>query len=229
MKTRYILSLCLPALLVACNSGPDAAVDGTSDAPVDLQAPAGTYALDPNHASLVWTIPHLGLSDYTVRFVTFDGQVTLNPENLEQSSVTLSIDPASVRTEFPGDWEATHPGVPFPSFDAQIAQDEGMLNAADGAPITFTSTQVNQTGPRTADVTGDLNFRGQTRPVTMKATFNGELESHPFARVPAIGFNAEGSFKPSEFGVNLLGGVLGDEVTVRFSGEFILNADAAQQ
>ena len=61
--------------------------------------------------------------------------------------------------------------------------------------MTFVSTSVKKTGARTAKVTGDLTFLGQTRPVTLDATFNGEIERHPFANVPAIGFAAEGPFQ----------------------------------
>ena len=38
--------------------------------------------------------------------------------------------------------------------------------------------------------------------------------------MPVVGFSASGSFKPSEFGVNTMNGVLGDEVTIHFNGEF---------
>ncbi len=38
----------------------------------------------------------------------------------------------------------------------------------------FVSTAVKSTGDKTADVTGDLTLHGVTKPVTFKATFNGE-------------------------------------------------------
>lgn len=231
MKIKSILMVSTFALLAACGQSPEpAAQNGTAEttetAP-EVKAPAGVYALDKTHASLIWSIPHLGMSDYTARFANIDAKVTLDPENIAQSSVVLTIDPASVRTDYPGDYAGTHANSGFKSWDEQIALSPDFLDGRKAPQISFTSTKVEQTGPRTAKVTGDLNFRGQTRPVTLDATFIGSVESHPFRKVPAIGFSAEGSFKPSEFGVGLLGGTLGDEVKVRFNGEFISEQPAA--
>ncbi|MEM6903547.1 MAG: YceI family protein, partial [Pseudomonadota bacterium] len=43
-----------------------------------ITVPSGTYVLDPTHASIVWKISHLGLSDYTARFNSFDATVDFN-------------------------------------------------------------------------------------------------------------------------------------------------------
>lgn len=232
MKTRHILMASAFALLAACGQADQpgaAAGDPAVEAAVELQAPAGVYGLDNNHASLTWSIPHLGLSNYTARFTRFDATVTLDPENLEASSVSLTIDPASVRTDFPGDYPGTHPGSEFRTWDEDIALNPNFLHGREFPQITFNSTRVEQTGPRTARVTGDLAFRGATRPVTLDATFNGELPTHPATSTPAIGFSAEGTFQPSEFGVNLFGGALGDAATIRFEGEFLQHAAAEAQ
>lgn len=225
--TRFALALPLAVLLAGCGAGTEDAPEGqdgstatgaaAQEETVEVVAPAGEYALDKNHAALTWSIPHMGLSDYQARFADYDASLTFDPENPENSAIELSIVPASVTTVFNG--EFAEPG--YDSWEDRIATDPGMLGAEDGAPITFRSTSVTMTGDRTADVTGDLTMRGQTKPVTMKATFTGNTDAHPMLRVPAIGLSAEGSFKPSEFGVNLMGGALGDEVTVRFNGEFL--------
>src|SRR6218665_431659 len=222
MKVKSILAISALALLAACGKSPEVSgSDQTSEAATEVKAVAGTYALDKTHAALIWSIPHLGLSNYTARFASFDARLTLDPGDIGKSSVVLTINPASVRTDYSGDYRGTHPDNKFKSWDEQIALSPDFLDGGKAREITFTSTKVEQTGPRTAKVTGDLAFRGQTRPVTLDATIIGAAESHPFRKIPAVGFSAEGSFKPSEFGVGLLGGVLGDEVKVRFDGEFI--------
>lgn len=72
-------------------------------------------------------------------------------------------------------------------------------------------------------MTGDLTFLGQTKAVTLAVRFNGELEKHPFFQRPVLGFSAEGKFKRSDFGLaKVLPTVMvGDEVTIRFEGEFV--------
>ena len=75
-------------------------VHGKDRVPVS-QLPPGVYQLDRGHASLTWKVDHLGLSDYTARFATFDAQLTLTPDDLSKSKVEVTVDPASVRTDYP--------------------------------------------------------------------------------------------------------------------------------
>ena len=223
-----LIAVSLAALVAACGQ-PAAQNEGaaatTASAPVELKAPAGVYALDPTHATLQASVLHNSISNYTVRFNKIDGKVTLDPANLENSSVEFTVDPASVDANYPGDYTGTHANSGFKSWNEDIANSPSNLNARQFPQMTFKSTKVSKTGERTADVTGDLTFLGVTKPVTFKATFNGEIESHPFMQVPAIGFAAEGTFKRTDFGMAL--GYVGDEVTVRFDGEFLKQADAA--
>jgi polyisoprenoid-binding protein YceI len=227
MKIASIAALSALALLAACNKpGEVPAASATSgaqaEAPVTLKAPAGVYALDPTHATLQWSLLHNTISHYTARFDKFEAELTLDPANLDNSKIAATIDPTSVSAAYPADYKATHADSGFATWDQEIAGSDKFLNARAFPTITFVSTKVEKTGARTAKVTGDLTFLGQTHPVTLDATFNGEIERHPFAQVPAIGFAAEGKFKRSEFGMGV--GPLGDEITIRFDGEFIQKA-----
>lgn len=220
MKLKLVLAAVAPAILAACSQSPEStAAEGTEAEAVEVVVPSGEYTLDKTHASLMWSIPHMGVADYVVRMADIDANLTLNTEDVSQSSVVVTIDPLSVSTLYPGDYQPRG-GATYTSFDEEIAKSPDFLNAADGAPITFTSTSVEQTGPTTARITGDLQMRGQTHPVTLDATLSGQMESHPFGGMPVVGFSATGSFKPSDFGVNLMNGALGDEVKVTFNGEF---------
>lgn len=230
IKAAFI-AVSAAALLAACNApannndAPAASTTAAAAGPVELKAPAGVYALDPTHAILQTSVLHNSISNYTVRFNKIDSKVTLDPANLENSTVEFTVDPTSVDANFPGDYAGTHANSGFRNWNEDIANNPAHLNARQFGQVTFKSTKVTKTGDRTADVTGDLTFLGVTKPVTFKATFNGEIESHPFLQVPAIGFAAEGTFKRTDFGMAL--GYVGDEVTVRFDGEFIKQADAA--
>ena len=62
---------------------------------VDL--PEGEYHLDLSHASIVWKVSHLGLSNYVARFTDFDATIDYQPDNIEKSSVSVSIDLYGVR------------------------------------------------------------------------------------------------------------------------------------
>lgn len=196
----------------------------------DIKVPAGTYLLEPTHAHLQWSLLHMGLSHYTARFDKLDAEIVLDPADLSKSSVVVSIDPNSVNANFPDAlYKSVHANSGYASWSEEIAKSPKYLNAGAFPTIDFKSTAVTQTGPRTADVTGDLTLLGVTKPVVLHARFNGELEKHPFMRRPAIGFAAQGTFKRTDFGLAkaLPTTGVGDEVTIRFDSEFVQKAAPA--
>ncbi len=175
-----------------------------------LSVPAGEYVLEKTHASVTWRVKHLGLSNYPARFVTFDSTIQLDPKTVTKSSVTVTIDPRSVRTEYP-----------FPDkedFDKVIA--EKFLMAGEHPSISFASTGLVATGATTGKLTGNLTLAGVTKPVTLDVTLNAAKE-HPFRKVPALGFSATGSFKRSDFGITDLIPMVSDEVELIIEAEFL--------
>jgi polyisoprenoid-binding protein YceI len=183
-----------------------------ASAQLATDVPAATYKIDPTHASLTWRVLHMGLANYTARFTKLDATLTLDPAKPESAKLTASVDPTSIKTDYP-----------FPekeNFDKVLGESAKWFNGAVSKSITFTSTAVKMTGAKTADVTGDLTFLGVTKPVTLKATFNGGMAVHPFSKKPAVGFSATGSIKRSEFGMT--GGIpfVGDDVALVIEIEF---------
>src|SRR3984893_2400465 len=132
----------------------------------DIKAPNGTYKNDPLHSSLTFKIDHMGLSHYTSQFIKFNATLDFDPAKLANSSVTVNIDPTSVRTDYSGDFKAAQKDSPYSTFDEQIARDNKFLNADKYSTVTFKSTKVVQTG-ETLKITGDLRFLGVTKPVTL--------------------------------------------------------------
>ncbi|KRW95249.1 YceI family protein [Paracoccus sp. MKU1] len=187
---------------------------------IEVKAPAGIYELDLTHAVLLWSVKHNGISNYTARFNDIEATLKLDPTKIEDSSVEVVIDPTSVETGYRGNYKATHADSGFETWDEEVARSPKFLNGDNYSTIVFKSTKVMPTGPTTADVTGNLEFLGVTKPVTLKATFNGEIEKHPFRDVPTVAFAAEGVFDRTEFGQPK--GSVGSEITIRFDGEFIL-------
>lgn len=193
----------------------------------DIKAPKGEYKLDPNHASLTIKVLHMGLSNYTLRFTRFDATLSLDPANLEKSSVTATIDPASIETDYPGDYKATHKDSPYATFDEALSKGPKFLNSGTYPTITFKSTSVKARKDGRLAVTGDLTFLGQTRPVTLDTVVVGSMEKHPYIPKGLVGFSATTKFNRSEWGMVGTQQFLGDEVNLVFEGEF-QQADAAQ-
>ncbi len=191
----------------------------TTPSSIEVQAPLGIYKLDPTHAVLLWSVKHNGISNYTARFTDIEATLMLNPVKIENSSIEVTIDPKSVETGYRGNYKATHADSGFETWDEEVARSPKFLNSDAHPTITFKSTKVTLTGPATADVTGDLNFLGVTKPVTLKATFNGEIEKHPFKGTPTVAFAADGVFDRTDFGQPK--GPVGPEIKIQFDGEFI--------
>jgi polyisoprenoid-binding protein YceI len=225
---KKLILVGLAALAAACNPSAETAaapsvVETTAAAPIVIAAPTGEYVSDPNHSSVSFSLQHLGLSAYNLKFKTFDATVAFDPANIAASKVTASIKAADILAGYPGDYAAGHPGSKFKSWEDDLANSTNFLDAGQHSTITFVSTAVEPSGERTAKVTGDLSLKGVTKPVTLDVTFSGETDAHPFAKVPAIGFSAVGSFKRSEFGLDyLLPSIVGDDVKVQIEGDFIL-------
>lgn len=180
-----------------------------------LDAPSGTYVLDPNHASLHFKVMHAGLSNYTARFTRMTVVVELDAADPEKSSLRVTVDPTSIETDYPNP-EAK-------DFDAELRDDPRFFNATAFPEITFTSTKMTQTGENSGIVEGDLTLLGVTRPVSMEVTLNGALAKHPFVDAGALGISAVGTLKRSDFGMTALVPAVADSV------EFIVEAELIEQ
>ncbi len=189
--------LALPLLvftLVACGApsqpGESAPATQQPETPIVHTAPAGAYTLDKPHSSLIVRLSHLGYSQFTARFETWDAELTLDPAAPENSQISVSIDPRSIASDNP------------PAGFIDIMRGGEFLDAAQFPAITFRSTRVERTGPNTARITGDLTLHGVTKPVTLEARFNGGYEGIPALDPQArIGLSARGVFNRSEFGM----------------------------
>lgn len=207
--SRFALPAAALALLIAA---------APLQAPLQAQtpvttAPAGTYALDVTHSSVTFQVSHLGLSAYVANFGKLSGELSFDPANPSAMRVTAGIDPTSMLLPAP------------PAGFLQKLLGKDWLDAAAHPMITFRSTGVTLTGPRTADVAGDLTIKGVTKPVVLKATFNGGWAASAMGG-PKVGFSAVTTFKRSDFGVTAslpprgTSFGVGDEVKVQIETEW---------
>ena len=186
-------------------------------APV-VNVPAGTYVVDTNHARLTWSVDHLGVAPYSARFDAFTMRLQFDPKRLENTVLEASVDPRSVDTGHSGpeDW------------DGELATSGEYLDANNHPAITYRSTGVVRTGPRSATLDGELTLLGVTRPMRFDVTYTGSAREHGPAAVPAIGFVAVGTFDRTSHGLTHLAPAepgakgIGPIVTVRMEAEFML-------
>lgn len=176
--------------LVACGAptAPPAA-EAPAETAVEHTAPAGAYTLDKSHASLIIRVNHIGYSNFTARFQTWDASLNFDPAAPENSSISATIDPRSIASDNP------------PAGFIDIMRND-FLKSPEFPQITFRSTRVERTGQNTANITGDLTLLGVTRPVTLEARFNGGYEGMSLDPHARVGFSAHGTFNRSDFGMS---------------------------
>ena len=193
----------IPAALAGCLlAAPALAADFTST-PADVKP--GTYALDPAHGKITWSVIHLGFSSYTGQFAQVAATLQLDPKNPAASTLAASVTPSSI-------------GTFNPALDKNL-KGGGFLDVATFPTATFKSTSVTPSGANTAAVAGNLTLHGVTRPVTLNVTFN-QAGTNPIDHVYEAGFDATASIKRSDFGIDAYLPSLGDEVKLEIEGEF---------
>jgi polyisoprenoid-binding protein YceI len=167
-------------------------------------ASGGVYHLDKKLSSVTLKLSHLGLSYYTLRFDSFDGSYSYDPENPAASRITVTLQAASIDT---GD----------AAFSRQVADQA--LNAGRFATITFVSTAVHPGQGGKGEVVGGLTLNGVTRPVTLDVVYNGDVRSP--SHEERMGFSAVAAIQRSAFGLTAYAPLAGDEVSVLIEAEFV--------
>ena len=232
MKTSIAASVGAIAL-PACGANDDAAsIDAAETPPVEAdtaelhpllaEVATGSYSLEKTQAFMTVKGGHGGgISQYRISFTDIDADLDFAPAAPESSSITFTINPAMVETNYPGDYKAGHADSQWESWNEDVSRDAKWLNADAFPEITFVSTSATKTGDLSGTVTGDLTLLGVTKPVTLDVTYNGVANPPWFEGRDVIGFDASTKVMRSEFGMGAYIPNIGDEVTVEFSGEFL--------
>ncbi len=177
-------------------------------------APAGEYRLDRTHASVVFRVSHLGFSFYTGAFTRFDASLFFDPAEFAASRLNATIEVNSL--EVPAPPEGFRDELLGPKW----------FDAGNHPVMTYTSTRIEQTGPDTARVTGELSLRGQTHPVALELRFNGGYPGLPgFDPQARIGFSAHGMLNRSDFGMTIGIPVAGSSMGVGDVVEFNIETE----
>ena len=164
-----------------------------------------SYTIDISHSEILFQVRHL-VTKVRGRFDDFDGTITFDEGNPAASSVSVTIQSASIDTNEKD--RDTH------------LRSADFFDVEKFPTLTFASKSVSGSGS-SYSVVGDLTIHGTTREVTLPATFLGHAKD-PWGNA-RVGFETELTVNRKDFGLNWnaaleAGGFLvGDEVKISLS------------
>lgn len=182
-----------------------------SSAALLLLATAGfsqTWNWDKAHSQLNFGITHMGISEIDGTFSDVTAKLTSTKDDLSDATVELSADVNSISTG--NDQRNNH--LKSPDF----------FDAAKYGTLTFKSTSFKKTSDKSYDVAGNLTLHGVTKPVVLKAVFNGTVVN-PMSKKTVGGFKVTGTIKRTDFGIatGFPATMLSDEVALNANAEFV--------
>ncbi len=166
------------------------------------------YKVDPAHTSVAFIVNHLGFSNLIGRFNTSAADLSFDKDAVEKSSLSVTIDAASVDTN-------------HAKRDEHLRSPD-FFNVKEFPKLTFKSTKIEKTGANTGTLTGDFTLLGVTKPVVLAVTFNKEGVSAA-TKLETAGFSARGTIKRSDFGMKYGVPYIGDDIQLLIEAEAVKN------
>jgi polyisoprenoid-binding protein YceI len=171
---------------------------------------AGTWAIDPAHSEVSFTVRHLMVSKVRGTFTRFTGALVV-AQDPTQSHAEATVEMASIDTRDENRDNHLRSGDFFEvdKYPAMTYRTSGLREQGDGYLVE-----------------GELTLHGVTRPVALEVEFNG-VSSDPWGGTRA-GFSATGEINRRDFGVDLSmpldggGVVVGDKVKIAIEIEAVL-------
>ena len=180
---------------------------------VPTLALASTWNIDPEHSAVEFKVRHLMVSNVKGVFGKVAGVVTVDDKDLTKSSVSATIDTASI--------------------DTGVAKRDTHLKSADFLEVdkyptmTFVSTQIVKSGNTGGfKLIGDLTLHGVTRKVALDVEGPAPQIKDPMGNIRS-GASATAKINRKDFGLTWnkvleAGGVaVGDEVVINIEVELI--------
>jgi polyisoprenoid-binding protein YceI len=174
------------------------------------------WEIDPAQTTIEFAVKHMMFTTVRGRFKSFTGTVRADERDPDKSRVDVTIDAASIDT-----------GVP--DRDAHLRSAD-FLDVENHPKIVFRSTRVDGAHKKEGDrfkITGDLEIRGKSMPVTLETTFEG-VGKDPWGKQRA-GFAARTEIDRREWGLRWNQALEAGGVLVGHSVKIEVEAQAVKQ
>ena len=185
MKKLHVLAIAVLASYMIC---------------VAAHAQTSNWSIDPSHSSAEFVVRHLGVSNVHGTITGIKGMVTLDEKDITKSSVSATLDAATVFTGV----DARDKDIKSPSF----------FEIAQFSTLTFKSTSVKNVNGK-LQLTGDLTLHGVTKSVTLDLDGPAPPQKGVGGKIVS-GFSATGVLHRADFaiGSKFPAAIVGDEVKI---------------
>jgi polyisoprenoid-binding protein YceI len=144
----------------------------------------GVFQIDQRFASIQFSVDHLGLFTSHGDFQRFMGSLAIDPSRPELTSITVKIDAQSVDVDSPQ--------------GLSMVRSPDYFDVVEHPTIVFRSTGVAVTAPDHYRISGTIEIRGVTKPLTLTAVLAGR-DRTPAG--PVSEFDVEGTINRGDFGM----------------------------
>lgn len=141
--------------------------------------PTGTWAVDPIHSNVEFSVKHVGIATVKGRFNDFEGTLQVGPDGATGSG---SVEVQSIDT---GEQQR----------DDHLRSPD-FFDVANFPKIEFRSTGIEVDGEEIT-VNGDITIHGVTKPITLQGEFEGSETDHQGQQ--RVGLSLSAQIKRSDF------------------------------
>jgi polyisoprenoid-binding protein YceI len=142
------------------------------------------WIIEPAHSSVHFEVPHLSISTVTGNFRSFSGTATTKGDDFQDARINATIDVSSITT-----YNLER--------DKHLREDD-FFNTKEYPNISFKSTRFSKNEDGSYTIAGDLTIKDITRPVTLKANYQGLLLLDDQKKA---GFTAKGKINRFDYGL----------------------------
>jgi polyisoprenoid-binding protein YceI len=171
----------------------------------------GTWAIDPVHSSIGFSVRHLVVSKVRGTFGTFSGAIVVAEDGTPSVTAEIAVDSLDTGNE---------------QRDEHLKAAD-FFDAANYPTATFVSTGVRADGDDYV-LDGDFTLKGVTKPIQLSLEFSGVNPGMGHGEV--AGFEASVVLNRKDFGIDIDmpletgGAVVGDKVTITLDIEALKQA-----
>src|ERR1700686_4328528 len=144
------------------------------------------WQIDPAHSAAHFSVRHLMISNVRGEFTNISGSALMDPADLSNSSVEITIQAASLSTR-------------EPQRDEHLRSAD-FFDVANYPTLTFRSKRIEALGAENFKLTGDLTIRGVTKEVTFDVEGPTASVKDPWGNIRA-GIAASAKINRKDFGV----------------------------